>query len=69
VRRDFAVPRLLRQLAPRWSVLAIGLLEREEGGALPAESSLGRYDLVLVTPRVPREDPCAGFQVRPSGRD
>jgi hypothetical protein len=64
VRRDFAVPRLLRVTAPNRSVLSIGFLERTQSGDAPDEAARAVYDLVVVTPRIARPDPCAGFQVR-----
>jgi uncharacterized iron-regulated protein len=60
VRRDLGVPRILREAVPTARVLAVGLLEREEDGALPAAAERRGYDLVIVTPRAQREDPCAG---------
>lgn len=60
VRRDLGVPRILRKAVPRARVLAVGLLEREEDGTLPAAGERHAYDLVIVTPRAQREDPCAG---------
>jgi uncharacterized iron-regulated protein len=60
VRRDLAVPRILREAVPQARVLAVGLLERETNGALPAAADRRTYDLVIVTPRAQRDDPCAG---------
>jgi uncharacterized iron-regulated protein len=60
VQRDLGVPRILRAAVPTARVLAVGLLEREENGALPAAAERRGYDLVIVTPRTQREDPCAG---------
>jgi uncharacterized iron-regulated protein len=62
VRSDRAVPRLLRVTAPGARVLVVGLLERETNGAPPAAAERRLYDLVIVTPRAEREDPCAGMQ-------
>jgi len=62
VRRDVDVPRLLKVAAPGKTVLAVGILEREENGAGPDPAERAAYDLVIVTPRVPREDPCAQFR-------
>jgi uncharacterized iron-regulated protein len=59
VQRDLGVPRILRAAVPTARVLAVGLLEREENGALPAAAERRGYDLVIVTPRTQREDPCA----------
>jgi uncharacterized iron-regulated protein len=58
VRRDLGVPRLLRRVAPDARVLAVGLLEREPDGAIPTADERRAYDLVIVTPRAEREDPC-----------
>lgn len=65
VRRDIAVPRLLRVVAPDARVLSVGFLERRNGGANPAPEALRQFDLVLITPRRERADPCAAFQVQP----
>jgi len=64
VRRDIAVPRLLSVLAPNLDVLVVGFVERSATGAEPGAAERALYDLVVVTPRATRPDPCAGFQVR-----
>ena len=58
VRTDLAVPRILARVAPGKRVLVVGWLEREENGAAPEAAERQRYDLVVVTPRTPRPDPC-----------
>ena len=58
VRTDIAVPRILARVAPGKRVLVVGLLEREENGAAPEAAERQRYDLVVVTPRTQRPDPC-----------
>ena len=62
VRSDIAVPRMLRNAAPGKKVLVVGLLERGTDGALPDLAERQRYDLVIVTPPVAREDPCAALR-------
>lgn len=64
VRSDVAVPRLLRAAAPGAAVVAVGFLERTESGDVPAAATRATFDLVVVTPRVSRPDPCAGFPAR-----
>jgi uncharacterized iron-regulated protein len=59
VRRDFAVPRLLRTMAPGKSVLAVGFLERTKSGAEPGAAERAQFDIVVVGARVDRPDPCA----------
>jgi uncharacterized iron-regulated protein len=59
VRRDIAVPRILARVAPGKRLLVVGLLEREEDGTAPEASERRLYDLVIVTPRTVRPDPCA----------
>lgn len=61
VRRDIGVPRMLRVVSPARTLLVVGLLERTEDGADPAAADRAVYDLVIVTPRAEREDPCAGL--------
>jgi uncharacterized iron-regulated protein len=67
VRRDIAVPRLLRAVEPGAKVLSVGLLERTAGGTDPDPDLLRQFDLVLITPRRERADPCAGLEARPPG--
>lgn len=62
VRGDLAVPRLLKRLAPGKSVLAVGFLERSSDGSPPAAAERERYDIVVVTTRVQRPDPCASLR-------
>lgn len=59
VRADVAVPRLLTVAAPGKRLLVIGLLERGADGTMPDRTEQGRYDVVIVTPRTERGDPCA----------
>jgi uncharacterized iron-regulated protein len=58
VRRDIAVPRILTRVAPGKRLLAVGLLEREEDGTTPKADERRSYDLVIITPRTARPDPC-----------
>ncbi|MGE0554043.1 MAG: ChaN family lipoprotein [Gemmatimonadales bacterium] len=62
VRGDVAVPRILRALAPGKTVLAVGLLETAPAGGLPPDDAWTGYDLVIVTPRIERPDPCAALR-------
>jgi len=64
VRRDIAVPRILARVARGKQVLVVGLLEREEDGTAPEAAERRNYDLVIVTPRTARPDPCAQLQMR-----
>lgn len=61
VRKDTAVPRLLRVVLPGRTVLVVGLLEWSPGGGALDAGARDRYDLVIGTPRTPRSDPCAGI--------
>jgi uncharacterized iron-regulated protein len=62
VGRDYGVPRFLAQLAPTKQVVVVGFLEREPDGALPSEAERKVYDVVWVTERAEREDPCAAMR-------
>ncbi|MFQ5623260.1 MAG: ChaN family lipoprotein [Paracoccaceae bacterium] len=56
-RRDWGVPALLRIAAPGLDVVAIGQFEEEAEPGAP-------FDGILVTPTVPRADPCEAFRGR-----
>ncbi|MES2665043.1 MAG: ChaN family lipoprotein [Pseudomonadota bacterium] len=53
-RRDTGVPAMLARAAPDLSVLSVGQLEADPGPDAP-------YDLWIITPPTPRDDPCAGL--------
>jgi uncharacterized iron-regulated protein len=61
VRADIAVPRLLRGTQPDADLVAVGFLERGPTGDAPDAESRKVYDIVVVTPRIERPDPCAEF--------
>lgn len=54
VRKDWGVPSYLARVAPEIRVFALGQSE--------AGQSVGEFDLVLDSPAVEREDPCAAFK-------
>jgi hypothetical protein len=58
------VPRILARAAPGKRLLVVGLLELEEDGTAPEAAERRNYDLVIVTPRTVRPDPCAQLQMR-----
>lgn len=62
VRSDVAVPRLLTVAAPGKRLLVVGLLERGADGSMPPRIEQERYDVVIVTPRAERGDPCASLR-------
>ena len=62
VRRDYGVPRFLSALAPGKTSVVVGFLEREAGGALPGEAERAVYDVIWITERAEREDPCKAFR-------
>jgi uncharacterized iron-regulated protein len=62
VRRDYGVPRMLTVLEPGKKVVVVGFLEREPDGALPSEAERAVYDVVWITERAEREDPCKAFR-------
>ena len=64
VRRDLDVPRILTRVAPGKRVLVVGLLEREDDGSAPKADERRSYDLVVVTPRTVRPDPCEELRRR-----
>jgi uncharacterized iron-regulated protein len=62
VRRDYGVPRMLGALAPTKRTLVVGFLEREPDGALPSAAERQVYDVVWITERAEREDPCKAMR-------
>jgi uncharacterized iron-regulated protein len=67
VRKDVAVPRVLRAVAPGARVISVGLMEIGANNAAPRAPS-EQYDYVIYTAAPDRrEDPCAGMAV-PAGR-
>ena len=62
VGRDYGVPRFLAQLAPAKQVVVVGFLEREPDGTLPSDADRKVYDVVWVTERAEREDPCVAMR-------
>lgn len=60
-RSDLGVARYLRDLMPGARIVSVGLLEEERERG-PAAGS--RYDVVVVTPRQPRPDPCGDLRRR-----
>lgn len=65
VRRDHGVPLWLARRQPMAKVVSVGFLEAGADGGLPAAAERAVYDIVWVTPRQPRPDPCAGFSLTP----
>jgi uncharacterized iron-regulated protein len=61
VRRDYGVPRFLERLAPGKRVLSVGFVEREPDGSPPDAAARAPYDVVWLTDRAEREDPCKDF--------
>ena len=64
VRKDYGVPQVLGAVAPRLTSLSVGFLER--GGDLREliQSVSGQYDVVWLTERADRKDPCADFKLK-----
>jgi uncharacterized iron-regulated protein len=65
VRRDHGVPLWLARRQPAAKVVSVGFLERGADGSAPSVAERGVYDIVWLTPRQPRPDPCAGFSFTP----
>ncbi|WP_299899072.1 ChaN family lipoprotein [uncultured Ruegeria sp.] len=55
-RKDRGIPTYLARLQPGWKLVAVG---QSEDGAID-----GDFDIVIDSPTVEREDPCAAFQVQ-----
>jgi uncharacterized iron-regulated protein len=62
VRRDYGVPRFLEKLHPKQRTVSVGFLEIEPDGSLPGVKEREVYDVVWITPRAQREDPCAAMR-------
>lgn len=61
VRMDMGVPRLLRKIAPAKRALVVGFVERGSDEARPGAAAAARYQVLVITPKAEREDPCAGL--------
>ncbi|MBE2275928.1 MAG: ChaN family lipoprotein [Rhodobacteraceae bacterium] len=61
VRRDRGLPFVLAAAAPGVTVLAVGQGESAESADSTAAPADLPFDLWLLTPPAPREDPCAAF--------
>ena len=57
-RVDRGVPAVLARVAPQVRVLSVGQIETPAAAEQP-------YDLWIVTPPAPRDDPCAAFAAEP----
>ena len=66
VRRDHGVPLWLALRQPSARVVSIGFLEVDPDGNAPPAAQSAVYDMVWITPRQPRPDPCAGFALPPA---
>ena len=64
VRRDYGVPRFLAELRPKQSTVVVGFLELEADGSLPSVEERQVYDVVWITARAEREDPCEAMRKR-----
>lgn len=62
VGRDYGVPRFLAALRPDAATVVVGFLERAADGSLPPAAERAAYDVVWVTGRAEREDPCAAMR-------
>ena len=65
VRRDHGVPLWLARAKPAAKVVSVGFLEIDADGRPPSVAERVLYDLVWITPRQARPDPCAGFTLPP----
>jgi uncharacterized iron-regulated protein len=65
VRRDHGVPLWLARRQPAARVASVGFLERGSDGSAPPAAERAVYDIVWLSARQPRPDPCAGFSIAP----
>jgi uncharacterized iron-regulated protein len=65
VRRDHGVPVWLLRRQPQARLLVVGFLERDVDGRPPSAAERRVYDIVWLTDRQPRSDPCAGLALTP----
>ena len=66
VRRDHGVPLWLLRQQPAARVVSVGFLEVGADGQPPPAAERAVYDMVWITPRQGRPDPCAGFLLPPT---
>ena len=66
VRRDHGVPLWLARGEPAARIVSVGFLEVGPGGEAPSAAERSVYDLVWITPRTERDDPCLAFPPEPA---
>lgn len=64
VRRDYGVPQVVAAVAPQLSVVSIGFVERGNAAQELIKSEAGRYDVLWLTDKTERADPCENFRLR-----
>ncbi len=58
-RRDYGIPKYLKNLYPNLKIYSIGLVEEQQE---PTQTNPSPYDLTLVTKAAQREDPCLALE-------
>jgi uncharacterized iron-regulated protein len=65
VRHDYGVAPILRELVPTRRSVSIGFFESGCGLEPYLAELHGAFDFYWITPPTQRDDPCAGFKLRP----
>ncbi len=64
VRKDYGVPQVIAAVAPQLRQISVGFLERSIDSPELIQSLAGQYDLVWITERAERKDPCENFSLK-----
>lgn len=64
VRKDYGVPQVIAAIAPGLRQISVGFLERGSESRELIQSLAGQYDVVWLTERAERTDPCENFNLK-----
>ena len=64
VRKDYGVPQVIAAVSPALRQISVGFLERSGDSRELIQSVAGQYDVVWLTERAERKDPCENFDLK-----
>jgi uncharacterized iron-regulated protein len=64
VRKDYGVPQVIAATAPQFRQISVGFVEGSADSRELIQSLGGQYDVVWLTERAERKDPCENFELK-----